>query len=235
MIPKIIHITWKTKDILRSRSPLVEHGLRKLIDLNPDWEVTVHDDQDVEDYLAAKLPPSDHALLAPRGIVEKGDVWRLLKVHEEGGLYADVDRLCDTPLSEIIQPGIRCVLPTYRDFDFSQDIMLSAPGNPIYADTLRLNLERRRAGHQEVYLLGAQTYMHAISTLLTGQMIDSGPGPEVFAMLRERLAGLPFISTYREDPPHDTLLFRGSVTMDHDAEKRKLYAEFGMRHWTGEW
>ena len=63
MIPKKIHLTWKDKDLLESSSPIVSEGVRKLIDLNPDWSAVIHDDEDVDNYLREKLG-SDYSLIA---------------------------------------------------------------------------------------------------------------------------------------------------------------------------
>jgi len=236
VIPKIVHLSWKTKDIADYDSPLVREGVRKLIDLNPDWEVKIYDDKEVDDFLRQTLLLEDYGLLAHRGIVEKLDVWRLVKMYQEGGVYVDVDRLCNTPLDELCKEGVKCVLPTCRSFDFSQDFMMSEPGNPMYKAALDLNLHRRRQGHDNIYLLGAQTYLHAVSVMLTGSMINTDPGEEEFGKLTGAIEQMPFIATYKEDPPYNTVLFRnGSVDFDHEQEKRRLYADFGMRHWSGEW
>ena len=236
MIPKKVHMSWKTKDIADYDSPLVREGVRKLIDLNPSWEVKIHDDEEVDAFLKQTLSLEDYRLLADKGIVEKLDVWRLAKMYLEGGVYVDVDRLCNTPLDELCKDGVKCVLPTCRSFDFSQDFMMSEPGNPIFKATLDLNLHRRRQGHSNIYLLGAQTYLHAISMLLTGEMVNTDPGEEEFAKLTSAIERMPFIETYKEDPPYNTVLFRnGSVDFDHEQEKRRLYAGFNMRHWSGDW
>ena len=55
MIPKKVHITWKTKDLLQSESPIVTEGIKKLIELNPEWEVTIYDDEEVDTYLQRRL------------------------------------------------------------------------------------------------------------------------------------------------------------------------------------
>jgi hypothetical protein len=47
MIPKKVHLSWKTKDLLDSDSPLITEGVKKLIELNPNWEVTIYDDAEV--------------------------------------------------------------------------------------------------------------------------------------------------------------------------------------------
>ena len=129
MIPKKIHLTWKDKDLLESSSPIVSEGVRKLIDLNPDWSAVIHDDEDVDNYLREKLG-SDYSLIANAHIVQKSDLWRLVLLFEEGGLYIDIDRFIDTPLNDLLEPNAQWVLPTCRDYDFSHDFMMTAPQNP---------------------------------------------------------------------------------------------------------
>jgi hypothetical protein len=54
MIPKKVHLSWKTKDLLDSESPLITEGVKKLIELNPNWEVTIYDDAEVDAYLTGQ-------------------------------------------------------------------------------------------------------------------------------------------------------------------------------------
>jgi len=196
-IPKIAHVAWKTKDVVDSKSPLIVNGLRKLIDLNPDWTVTVHDDNDVDEYL--------------------------------------IDRFYNIPLSEIITDGIKCVLPTCLEWDFSQDFMLTEPKNPIQAKTIELILQRRYEGHKNVFFLGPQTYMHAVTTVLFGEMINTDPGVEKFTEMRKYIEQIPFIKTYREHPPHDTIIYKGDGDIDWEKLKKEFYAEANIKHWSGEW
>ena len=149
-IPKIAHLTWKTKDIFNSQTPLIVNGVRNLVDLNPDWVVTVYDDNEVDEYLKNILDPADYKLIADRHVVEKTDIWRLFKIYIEGGLYMDIDRLYNIKLSDIItSDDIRWVLPTCLDFDFSHDFMCSAPNNPAFLQAINLYLQRRRENHEQ--------------------------------------------------------------------------------------
>jgi hypothetical protein len=59
MIPKIVHATWKNKDILNSDSFLIKNGLQNFIKLNSDWQVTIYEDSEVDDYLRKMLDESD--------------------------------------------------------------------------------------------------------------------------------------------------------------------------------
>ena len=47
-IPKIMNFTWKNKDIRNNKHPVIQNGLKRMIDLNPDWDVVISDDGDVE-------------------------------------------------------------------------------------------------------------------------------------------------------------------------------------------
>ena len=52
------------------------------------------------------------------------DLFRLLVMHNEGGLYADIDRMVNVPLDTLLGPETRMVLPTRRDHAwFSQDLI----------------------------------------------------------------------------------------------------------------
>lgn len=234
-IPKIAHIAWKTKDVVNSQSPLILNGLRNLIDLNPDWNVIVYDDHDIDEYLKGVLNKRDYNLIKDLHVVVKSDLWRQFKLYNEGGLYMDIDRFCNIPLSEILEDGIRCVLPTCLEWDFSHDIILTEPNNPIQSQTIELIMQRRYEGHTNVFFLGPQTYMNAITKVLFGEMIHTDPGVEKFAEMRKEMEKIPFIKTYREHPPHDTILYRSNDKLDWEKLKKDFYAEANIKHWSGDW
>ena len=236
MIPKKIHLSWKTKDLLDSDSVLVTEGVKRLKELNPDWELTIHDDADVERFLKEQVEPEVDALIADKHVVQKTDLWRLIKLLTEGGLYIDIDRFVDTPLDDLLDEGTRWVLPTCRDHDFSHDFMLTAPHNPAFLCAAQLYIQRLQEGHTSVYFLGPQTYMHAVTLTLLGEMVDTNPGEAVFDEIRSAIDGFGFIKTCREDPPYNTVVYRsGSLAVDWEHEKRRFYAASGLKHWSGEW
>ena len=234
-IPKIAHIAWKTKDVVNSQSPLILNGLRNLIDLNPDWNVIIYDDHDIDEYLKSVLNKRDYNLIKDLHVVVKSDLWRQFKLYNEGGLYMDIDRFCNIPLSEIITDDIKCVLPTCLEWDFSHDIILTEPNNPIQAQTIELIMQRRYEGHTNVFFLGPQTYMNAITKVLFGEMIHTDPGVEKFAEMRKEMEKIPFIKTYREHPPHDTIIYKGDGVMNWEKLKKEFYAEANIKHWSGDW
>jgi len=238
MIPKVVHFTWVSKDILESDHIFPRNTIQKMIELSPDWEFRYNSDEDIEQFLIDRLDKSDYNIIKGCHIVEKSDIWRLMKLYEEGGLYTDIDRLCNTPLSDIIHDRVQCVLPICADNDFSQDFMCSSPFNPIFLETFKLIMERRKAGYKNTYFLGPQTYMHGVTLALFGKIIDVNPGKEMFSSIREELSKHSFIHLYTEEPPYNTFLYRSEnpqVDFDHEQMKRGYYSKCNIRHWTDEW
>jgi hypothetical protein len=125
-------------------------------------------------------------------------------------------------------------LPINGDYDFSQDLICSAPGNPFLRAAIDLNTARRRAGSKNTYYLGAQTYMHAITQTLFGQIIDTDPGQKVFADIKKHLSNIPFVKIYTEILPNDTLVYRHNeetYLSGNGQGKVELYRDFAVRHW----
>lgn len=235
-IPKIVHASWKSKEIINNDSLFFKNCLGNIKVLAPDWDIHLSDDTDVDTYLKDNLDKADYNLLSSKHIIEKIDVWRLIKLYIEGGLYIDIDRLCNTSINSIITADIKCILPTCLDYDFSHDFMCSEKENPIYKISLELNLQRRYEGHENIHYLGPQTYFHGITKAMLGKSIDINPGKEVMDDLRDMITQSGFIKTYREYPPYDTVLFKSEVPpFDHEVEKRKFYAETNTTHWSGHW
>lgn len=233
MIPKKVHLAWTDKNIFDNQSPLIQQGIVKMRELNPDWQFTVYTDEEIESYLKDKLPPEVYTAIQPKHVVQKSDLWRLIKLYEEGGVYTDIDRFCDTPFPDA--PEIKWFLPTCREYDFSHDFMMTAPGNPAFDIAIKLYMQRLMEGHTSVYFLGPQTYMHAVTVAITGHMINTNPEPEAFDRVRAWADKIGGIKIIREDPPYKTIIFKGDNGLDWEQEKRALYKSCGMKHWTGEW
>jgi hypothetical protein len=83
MIPKKAYVSWVHKNIVNSKSLLVEYGLRSFIYLNPDWEVVVNDNEEPLQYLKENLDTKTFGLFKEVHIVEVLDAWRLIKLYQE--------------------------------------------------------------------------------------------------------------------------------------------------------
>lgn len=237
-IPKRFYLSWPTASVMGSDHEFADISFKALRRLNPDWSVEVLVDEQIEEELKVILDSSDYVALSSRHIVEKIDTWRLLKLFVEGGVYVDADRVHDTPLSAVIEPNTKWLLPTCRDYDFAHDFMASAPGNPAMLNALKLNIQRRKEGHKSTYFLGAQTFMHACTATILGRPLDVNPGEEAFVEIRSAMSEMGFISTFREDPPMCTCTFRnaGGLSKErYESLKKDFYRSYGIGHWTGVW
>ena len=250
IIPKKIHLSWRNKNILDSDSPLVLNGVRRLASLNPDWDIEISDDEDVERYLRDSIGADDYSLIKDKKIVEKSDLWRLLKIYKEGGLYIDIDRYCNIPLSELLDPLTRVILPRYFDVDFSQDFVMSAPENFLYEKAIYSNLYGRREG-KSLFYLAVESYMRSLTEVIGGKPVGRQPGDTYWNDIVPKLEACPYISTYMEKGPFDTILFKydpsdfifsstpcgsdaDSLAAEYTKQKALFYSSEGVTHWNSD-
>jgi GR25 family glycosyltransferase involved in LPS biosynthesis len=236
-IPKKIHLSWKNKNVLDSNYQLIQKGARNLKLLNPDWDVQVSNDEDVNRYVCDNIGKSSWRLIKDKKITEKTDLWRLLKIYKEGGLYVDIDRYIDTPLSEIMKIETACVVPTFQDIDFSQDFVLSCADNPMIGRAISNNLFNRKDG-RNLFYTAICSYMHAASEFLSGAKIERGDNPKYFNDIRNKINACKYIETYRELGPEHHTLFRNidkqfnAQTFEKD--KADFYNAENVVHWNAQ-
>ncbi|AJR04813.1 glycosyltransferase family 32 protein [Siansivirga zeaxanthinifaciens] len=235
-IPKIIHVSWKTKNILDNESPVILNGLANLKRINPNYKLEISDDIDVENYLKQKLKKWDYIKIKNKKIVEKIDLWRLLKIYHEGGIYVDVDRYCNIPFDAIIKNETKCILPTHGDIDFSQDLIISCRKNPIYKKAIEYNLKARfLINPRGVFHLGPPIYMRAVTECVFGTHIKRNPGSSVMNNLRILLENSKSFQTYKEHLPNDSLIFQynqDTFQKGNGLDKEDFYNSENIKPWS---
>ena len=240
-LPHVLHATWKTRiDVFHNENELIRHGLRGFAEANPGWRIEVSSDEDVDSYLQQKLPPPDYNLTRHVHPVEKSDLWRLVKLYHEGGIYTDIDRLHNQRVEDVTTEQTKLLLPAFhptwapQKFDFTQDFMGSSPFNPVIFHVLDLALKRRRhceasrgrstisaatgepvsqRGGCSVFGLGPLTYFEACTKFLVGRPLARNPNAANLGILLKQLHSLaPLVATYNETLPFHTMMFRPSLT-----------------------
>jgi len=91
MIPKIIHQTWKDKDVPEILSKIVEENKKLLVEKG--YEFKLWTDEDIIKVIEVEYPFLLNAFQATMTGVQKGDIARLLLLHYMGGIYIDLDIL----------------------------------------------------------------------------------------------------------------------------------------------
>ena len=234
-IPKVIHMSWKNKNIFDNQSPVVLNGILNIKKLNPDYKLLLSDDNDVEVYLKKNLSFFDYYKIKYRKIVEKIDLWRLLKIYNEGGIYIDFDRYCNKSFDNIIKSNTKCILPTFLDFDFAQDIMISCPENPIYKKAIEYNLkERTLFPTNQIFHLGPVIFMRSVTEIVFGEIQERNPPIYKMEKYRELLNNSMFFQTYREHPK-DNLIYeydKETFLIGNGKERKEFYEEQNVKHWS---
>jgi mannosyltransferase OCH1-like enzyme len=70
--------------------------------LNPGWEYVYHDKDQRSKYIIENKPELYELYKSVKG-AHKADIWRYLIVSLEGGVYADMDSFCITPMDYILE------------------------------------------------------------------------------------------------------------------------------------
>jgi GR25 family glycosyltransferase involved in LPS biosynthesis/lipopolysaccharide biosynthesis glycosyltransferase/predicted O-methyltransferase YrrM/mannosyltransferase OCH1-like enzyme len=236
-IPKVAHISWKRKDILNKGYKLIDKGVSNLCSLNPEWDVIIYDDEDVNKTLRDCLGASNWACIKNKTMTAKTDLWRLIKTYQDGGLYTDIDRYIDTPISEILTPETKMVIPTYLDVDFSQDFILTFPSNPIIGRAIESNLRFNQKG-ASLFSAAVESYLKSLSKSLSGIEVERGHNPEYFNKVRSDIDHCEYLSTYRELGPQKHILFRdvdkNFNPNDFDQDKADFYNTENVESWNSE-
>ncbi|KAK9862507.1 hypothetical protein WJX84_003997, partial [Apatococcus fuscideae] len=142
LIPKIIHQTYKTKNVPPKVLPLIESW--KLA--NPSWEYRFYDDDACLAFVKREFPEYIDVYRNLGKDVERSDFFRYLVVLRLGGVYADVDTECKRPLDPFIQPKDTLVAGWENEFptpheaiavrryartrQICQWVFAAAPGHP---------------------------------------------------------------------------------------------------------
>ena len=134
MIPKIIHYTAPTKELLWEERKLINR-VKKIM---PDYKIILHDDSDNEGIVKKYFPEYYDAYNNVNKGVAKADIARIMYMYIWGGWYCDTDyKWIKTPdkfADEI------CVMPMSRNenglFRLGNAVFGSEPGVGVWKDFL---------------------------------------------------------------------------------------------------
>jgi len=98
-IPKVIYLTYKTKDI-------PESVIDKFKKVYPDYEIKIYDNNDCIDFLNKEFGQEyvDIFNFIKDGPI-KADFWRVCILYKYGGIYSDVDNVPNINVEEILEPN----------------------------------------------------------------------------------------------------------------------------------
>lgn len=263
-IPKHVHIFFPDNEYYRRQPilPFVSHSIISLMNLNPDWNVTVYNDTMIdrviqragdigiisnkEVNMLVGVEGEEEGQKQTAHIVERSDIARLVLMYQHGGIYLDVDRLVSRKFADFITPSTRLCLPTHFDINFAQDILCSSPGNEMFlsiiqrASKIRLESERRKGWTKGglLFEMGPPLYNSQILMNVFGMDSDAYDrlkGDEgFFVQARGAIAAQEgtIITKLESDYCNDTLVLDDSFSVCPPREE--LYERYGMTPWAEE-
>ena len=100
LIPKVIHQTFETTDI----QPRMHEAAMSWVTHNPDFTYRFHDNADRRAFIETHFAPE---VLWAYEMIDHGafraDLWRYCQLYIEGGVYADLDSVCQVPISDMLR------------------------------------------------------------------------------------------------------------------------------------
>ncbi|NJD19593.1 MAG: hypothetical protein FIA95_09980 [Gemmatimonadetes bacterium] len=133
MIPRIVHQVWLGADRAEP-PPHMDAASGTWAAVNPGWEHRVWTAPEVEDLFARSRPDLLGLYRGYPHWVQRADAARYLILHEQGGVYADMDVACVGSLEPLC--GEELVLAPTWPFGLSNDLMMSRPGHPFFRAVL---------------------------------------------------------------------------------------------------
>ena len=101
-IPKLIHQTYFKKTDLPKA---IQVNILTLKKLNPEWQYTLYDDQDIVDFIKHHYEPDVLKLynkINPLYGAARADLFRYLLIYKLGGAYFDIKSAARIPLEQVI-------------------------------------------------------------------------------------------------------------------------------------
>jgi hypothetical protein len=168
-IPKLIHMTAGSKQ----QTGAIAANLDHIRSLNPQWTLTLYDDQDIERFIARHYGPGVQALygrLNPRYGAARADLFRYLLLYACGGVYLDLKSATTQPLDSWLRADDRYVLSQwdnqaggcYPDFGIHPELSHIAGGE-----------------YQQWFIIAAKghPFLKAVIQRVLGNIAGYGPWP----------------------------------------------------------
>jgi autotransporter strand-loop-strand O-heptosyltransferase len=225
-IPKIIHQTFRTKDIPKE----IKSSIDELRAMNPDYEYRFYDDNDCLDFI--KNNYDEETLTLYKSINSKygsakSDFFRYLIMYKLGGVYLDLKSSTTKPLNQTILPNDEFLLTHWEGRDW-RDILnyyhgefqnwhiICAPNHPFLEKTIELvkqnikNYNGETGKNAVLNLTGPIAYSKAILSVLDKYRTYSADSP-VREFKLENEINLTYMNLKN---PHHSELYGTNVSND---------------------
>jgi mannosyltransferase OCH1-like enzyme len=134
-IPKTI---WQTyKDPFDKLQPYMVDAVNTWKHHNPEYEYRYMDDEQAKEFVLKEYGQEWFEIFnsLPVGVM-RGDLWRYMVIYKYGGVYADLDTLCNEPVFNWISNKHKFIVCPENNRDFCQWTFAAASGHPFIKSVL---------------------------------------------------------------------------------------------------
>jgi len=166
-IPKIIHQTFKTKNL----PWITKWHISRFKKNNPEFSYQFYDDAGVRKFLQLEYDVSVLALYDKIQIgAAKADFFRYAVLNIKGGVYLDIDSSIPGKLKNLILPDDVAIISVENNSTcYIQWALIYAAGHPFLKKTLEMMFENIRLNkfpHDVHHMTGPTVYTNAIQACL---------------------------------------------------------------------
>ena len=134
-IPKTI---WQTyKDSYNDLQPYMLEASNSWKSHNPDYEYKYMDDNQAKEFVLKEYGEEWSNIFnsLPVGVM-RGDLWRYMIIYKYGGVYSDLDTICNEPISKWMPNKYSMIVCPENDRDFCQWTFAASAGHPFLKSVL---------------------------------------------------------------------------------------------------
>lgn len=134
VIPKKIWQTYKTD--YENLPDYAKQASSTWIDKNSEWEYNYLSDSDVLDFVKDNFGNEWLDIFnekCPVGVM-RADIWRVMTIYINGGIYTDLDTVCHVPINTWINSmnNKRVIINAEHEIHIQQWTFLSEPEHPVF-------------------------------------------------------------------------------------------------------
>jgi len=176
MIPKMIHQTWKTKEIPEHFKKATASWRQH----HPDWKYCLWTHKALQGFVKRKFPRLWPLYLLYPEDIQRVDAARYMFLYYYGGLYSDLDIVCIRPMDPFLCHSA-LMAPT-RPLGLANDLMMARPGHPLFKEFID-HLEKAFFTWQRIILI-----RHFRILMTTGPLFVTmvhkkvGPIPDLYLL-----------------------------------------------------
>lgn len=165
--PKILHQTWKTKNV----PDYLQDYVKSCQQLHPDYQYLLWTDEDLNEFIHTNYPQFAKAYDSFQANIERVDFARYAILYKIGGVYADLDIQCTRSLDEWVNLNVPVLasepiehrerLYNSEPYVLCNALMISPPAQSVWLHIMQNIVQKYKKSANPVYNTGPMAVTRA--------------------------------------------------------------------------